>query len=127
MKATGLADSPFFAAVAPPPAPAPPGAPQRPPAHSLYERAHPPSHQGTDAQPHERTGAQMHVRASVQPHKRTSPRAGRALTRESYDVYRDQAEALEELRLRWRRERGRHITKGEVMRALLDEILATKR
>ncbi len=127
MKATGLADSPFFAAVAPPPTTARPETPQAPPAHPVYERGNPPSHKGTDAQPHARTSAQMHVRAPVQPHKRTSSRSGRALTRESYDVYRDQAEALEELRLRWRRERGRHITKGEVMRVLLDEILAMKR
>jgi hypothetical protein len=75
----------------------------------LYER--------TDAQTHEHTNAQKEVQVKT---------IERPLTRESFDIYEDQLEAFEQLRLRLKRVRGRHIGKGELMRELLDQILLKK-
>jgi len=112
MKKSGLADSPFFSK----PAPLSPVSEQVViheipvvPSQDVFKR--------TDAQTHEHTNAQKQADAKV---------IERPLTRESFDIYEDQLEAFEQLRLRLKRERGRHIGKGELMRELLDSILLKK-
>jgi hypothetical protein len=60
-------------------------------------------------------------------HNRTNTQPSRPRTRETYDVYEDQAQSIQELQLKWGKERHKYITKGQVMRELLDEILPTKK
>lgn len=131
MKKSGLADSPFFTKPTPAPSPPAEGGQQSPSetkvVKELYERTDAQTHENTDAQIHKRTDARMPERADTQIHKRTDAQNQRALTRESFDIYEDQAQAIEEMRLRLRRERGRHFTKGEVMRELLETALAAKK
>lgn len=84
-------------------------------------------HGCADEQVSNHTTAQPFIRTDAQPHERTPAQAERLTTRESYDVYEDQAQTIEELRFRWSKERKKHVTKGQVMRELLEEILPTKR
>jgi hypothetical protein len=81
----------------------------------------------TNTQMNERAPAQTHKNTDAQLHNRTGTQTIRSTTRESFDIYLDQAETIETLRIRWKRERKKHITKGEVMRELLEEVLAKKR
>lgn len=138
MKKSGLADSPLFR-----PSPAAlfsaglepsvksqstlPTPVFPPPDTQLHERTDAQMHERTTTQPHEGTTAQPHKRADAQPHNHLQPSSERKTTRESFDIFEDQAEAIERLRLQWKREQGRHFTKGEVMRTLLEEILALKK
>lgn len=139
MKKSGLADSPFFTPSTPPPtAPTPPAVESivlPPTPHTevfAHENAQP--HKRADAQPHRRATAQTHNRTDAQAHERASTPTHKAAlddetrgkTRESFDIYQDQNEAIEQLRMRWKKEQGRHFTKGEIMRILLDEILPSK-
>jgi hypothetical protein len=130
-KKSGLADSPFFAKPTPPPSPPTASGQQSAPemhvGQQLYERANAQPRENTDAQMHKGTDARTPERADAQTHKRTDTQNPRRLTRESFDIYEDQAQAIEEMRLRLRRERGRHVTKGEVMRELLETALAAKK
>jgi hypothetical protein len=145
-KKSGLADSPFFR---PPSSPPPPSqietqtAPTQEPPASIPVFTDAQAHEGTDTQPHGRTTEQtheytntqthvradehLHERTDAHLHKRTNAQPERRKSRESYDVYEDQVQAIEELALKWRKARGKHITKGQVMRELLDEILPAKR
>jgi hypothetical protein len=80
-------------------------------------------HTYTDAHMNGGTDAQSRNRTSTQSHERTLAQLERLRTRESYDIFEDQAQTIEELRLKWSKTRKKHITKGQVMRELLDEIL----
>jgi hypothetical protein len=122
MKKSGLADSPFFALATPPSS-----LPETKVVQDLYERTNAQTRKSTDAQIHERTHERMPERTKTQMHKRPNAQTAQKLTRESFDIYEDQAQAIEEMRLRLRRERGRHVTKGEVMRELLATALAAKK
>ncbi len=131
MKKSGLADSPFFTLSnreevmqTPPSLPQP-----------VYER--PP------VQPNERTDTRTNTSSPVQSTARTNERPNditperlpertpvpssapksRAYHRYTYDIFDDQAEAIDDLTFRWRKEKGKHVTKGFVMRTLLDEAL----
>lgn len=147
MKKSGLADSPFFRPSTPStPIPAESGPVTATEPIPVYTGAQ--SHERTDAhlhdsaftQPHNytdthlRTNTDTHLnsgtdarvpnRASTQSHERTPAQPDeRPRTRETYDIYEDQAQTVEELRLQWSKSRKKHITKGQVMRELLDEIL----
>ena len=144
---SGLADSPFFH-----PAPLPASPPQaetapvnsvqpEPPSVPVYidaqahERTVAPLNSRTDAPLHERTDTQTRNRSTAQAHEHTSTQLNsstdaqptRPRSRETYDVYEDQAQAIHELQLKWSKERRKYITKGQVMRELLDAVLPTKK
>jgi hypothetical protein len=138
MKKSGLADSPFFRAPLPSESQSEGGnSPSSSATVPVFIDAQ--THERTNAQPrdytptqmHERTTTQLHGRSEAQPHnhtnaqlhERTPSQPERPRTRESYDIYEDQDQAIEELRLKWSKARKKHITKGQVMRELLDEIL----
>jgi hypothetical protein len=138
MKKSGLADSPFFRAPLPTESPSE-GGNSPPPSATIPVFIDAQTHARTNAQPHDHTPAQMHERTTTQlhgrsdaqihnrtnaqPHENTSTQPERPRTRESYDIYEDQDQAIEALRLEWSKARKKHITKGQVMRELLDEIL----
>lgn len=134
MKKSGLADSPFFAHSPPSNQEAQPAMPV--PSQPLFHRSDEQTHERTDEQTPKRTPEQVNirtdehlsVRTDEQTNKRTDEHPARIISRQSYNIYDDQAEAIEILQLRRRKERGRHITKGEIMRELLDKALqAVKR
>ena len=131
MKKSGLADSPFFA---PPPSQeeiqVPPPVMVEQPLFKrtdaqTHERTTERMHENTNEQTHERTNTQPHNRADAQTHERTDAPPSRPISRYSYDIFDDQADAIEALRLQWHKKRGRHITKGQVMRELLEQALKT--
>ncbi|MCA0456141.1 MAG: hypothetical protein LCI00_19340 [Chloroflexi bacterium] len=136
MKKSGLADSPFFTKPVPP---APVSEPvvldesQGFPSQDVFKR--------TDAQTHERTVDRLHkrtnehlsestdaqIRSRANAQKQIGAKAiERLVTRESFDIYEDQLETFEQLRLHLKKARGRHIGKGELLRELLDQILLKK-
>ena len=135
MKKSGLADSPFFVNNSPQEV-FPPVAHPSPIDHirSLY--AKPPEqmnkrtieqmNERSDERMNTRTNEQMNERSNVQVKSAAEKKPPRPIHRQSYDIFDDQAEAIEALCLKWRKERGRRITKGEAMRELLGEVLATK-
>lgn len=139
MKKSGLADSPFFTKPSPPPpaqhqdgliVPTTPVIVQED-----FKRSNAQMHERTDAQLSIHTNAHLNERTDEQMHKRTNAQlpvtdeknTSRPTTRESFDIYEDQLQSFEELRLRLKKERGRHITKGELMRELLEDILQHKK
>ena len=126
MKTSGLADSPFFT-------PSPSNREVEPPSIShaiepLYEHSGEQAHERTDEhlnirtseQTNTRTGEQVNTRAPEHLNSRTNEQANRSISRQSYNIYDDQAEAIELLAMRWRKERGKHITKSELVRELLE-------
>jgi hypothetical protein len=145
MKKSGLADSPFFT----PPSPnAEAVAPSRSQdikplynrsgeqphgrtSEQTHRRTDEPLNKRTDAQVNEGTGEQANnrtdeqasVRADEQVNKRTDEDTSGLISRQSYNIFDAQAEAIELLALRWRKQRGRHITKSEVVRELLGKAL----
>ncbi len=139
MKRSGLADSPFFTK----PTPLSPAHTQEDgmaanasvQTQEVFKRADAQLHNRTNAQTfnnateplNERTDAQLHKRTNAQISGTSTNPPSRLTTRESFDIYADQLEAFEELRLRLKKQRGKHITKGELMRELLEEILQTKK
>jgi len=131
-KKSGLADSPFFRPLEPTPLPqaevmSPP--PVEPP-QTLYaspERSVVQMNERSPVQTFTRTDEQPNKRTAERLNKRTVERPARHTFRQSYDIFQDQALAIEDLCLKWSRERGKHITKGQVVRELLDEILAKKK
>jgi len=136
MKKSGLADSPFFSK----PAPLSPVSEQVViheipvvPSQDVFKRTDAQTHERTNEHSHKGTNEHLHERTDAQTHEHTNAQKQadakvieRPLTRESFDIYEDQLEAFEQLRLRLKRERGRHIGKGELMRELLDSILLKK-
>lgn len=147
MKKSGLADSPFFVTPTSREVFRPASSPPSPMEHIRHLYQKPPEHLNsrTVEQMNKRPSEQMNIRADermnersdVQVNSRTTEQVQikdsderkpeRSIHRQSYDLYDDQAEAIEALCLKWRKERGRHIKKGEAMRELLDEILPTKK
>ena len=139
MKKSGLADSPFFTK----PTPFSPASLQDNgmAAHvsvqpqEVFKRTDAQAPEHTNAQTRNGTDEHLNERADAQPHKRTTAQirntstnpAPRQTTRESFDIYEDQLQSFEELRLRLKKQRGKHITKGELMRELLEEILPSKK
>lgn len=145
MKRSGLADSPFFTLkpeqeVRPslPAAPSPAehirslyGTPT--PANtrtneSTYEHADAHTNVRTSERLNERANEQMNERANAQANERTNARTHeradeRRIKRYSYDIFVDQAEAIDALCLKWKKERGKHVGKGETLRELLDTAL----
>ena len=129
MKRSGLADSPFFA-----PTPSgevfrSPPAPPSPVDHirHLYEKPVEHLNERTDEQMNKRTPEHLNERTAEQPHTVERPqKPERPIHRQSFDLYDDQAQAIDALCLKWRKERGHHITKGEAIRELLDAILPSK-
>ena len=153
MKRSGLADSPFFAPTPSGEVFRSPSTPPSPadhirrlynkPVEHLNERSSEQVNRRTNEQMNERPAEQMNIRSDEQVNKRTPEQTNertseqtkpaekpsapeRPIHRQSYDLYDDQAEAIEALCLKWRKERGRHITKGEAIRELLDAILPSK-
>lgn len=130
MKKSGLADSPFFA-IAPSPPPIQPVHEEKPLRPGVQENILP---ERSPVQPftrsverlNERPTEPMNGRSSVQVNERPAEHPGRPIFRQSYDIFRDQADAIEELRMRWSKQRRKYITKGQVVRELLDDILTTK-
>lgn len=147
MKKSGLADSPFFVTSTSREVYRPASTPPSPMEHvrNLYQkppeqmnnRTVEPVNEGTPEQMNTHADERLNERSDVQVNSRTGEpvevkesaekKPERPIHRQSYDLYDDQAEAIEALCLKWRKERGRHITKGEAMRELLDEILAFKK
>ncbi len=145
MKKSGLADSPFFprvsAAGTAPVVPSPIfDQPVYPPQNiPVTRRTDDRLNEGTSEQTNEGTFERMNdrtveplnettherlnVRSSERPNERTVERPSRPISRQSYDVFDDQAEAIASLALRWRKTKRRHVTKGEVIRELLEEAL----
>ncbi|MBK8025760.1 MAG: hypothetical protein IPK19_31310 [Chloroflexi bacterium] len=70
-----------------------------------------------------RTDEHLNVGTHEQMNTFKAEHPARPIHRQSYNIHDDQAEAIDALALRWRKERGRHITKGEVVRELLDVAL----
>ncbi|MBN8592780.1 MAG: hypothetical protein J0M33_13535 [Anaerolineae bacterium] len=145
MKRSGLADSPFFAPTpsrevfrSPPASPSPVDHIRHlyeKPVEHLNERTdeqmnkRTPEHlnERTDEQMNERTPEHLNERTVEQPHVvEKSQKLERPIHRQSFDLYDDQAQAIDALCLKWRKERGHHITKGEAIRELLDAILPSK-
>ncbi|MCK6581281.1 MAG: hypothetical protein L6Q98_24590 [Anaerolineae bacterium] len=77
----------------------------------------------TDEQTNNRTDEHKNVGTHEQVNGFRPDQPARPIHRQSYNIHDDQAEAIDALALRWRKERGRHITKGEVVRELLDAAL----
>lgn len=67
----------------------------------------------------------MNVRSDERISEPIRHQPERSFHRYSYDIYDDQVEAIDALAYRWRKKQGRHITKGEVIRTLLDIALQT--
>jgi hypothetical protein len=109
MKKSGLADSPFFKKPLTPP-------------DQAEEQA-----LAKKASLNVRSNVQAFKRSDVQMNERSSVQLGRRVIRHSYDIYQDQAEAIDELVVKQRRERGKYVTKGEVMRELLDEAFTRRK
>lgn len=128
-KKSGLADSPFFRqpSIAIPPTETPAAA-----IVSVFssvqanERSDEPLHNRTTEQVNSRSSEQLNERPNERTVKRTNERFERAIFRKSYDIFEDQAEAIDDLAYRWTKERKKHITKGQVLRELLNEILPKK-
>ncbi len=133
MKKSGLADSPFFARspveveIATSSRPTIPQPIYPHPSEPMNGRTDEQMNARTDERLNESTSEQANVRTDERLNRRTSERPSRSVSRQSYNIFDDQAEAIDGLALRWRKERGRHITKGEVMRELLDQALKTHR
>ncbi len=64
---------------------------------------------------------QINEQANVQTSKRLFIQNPREIVRGSYDIYRDQALKITKLQVERQQEEGKNVTKGEVMRDLLDE------
>ena len=64
---------------------------------------------------------QINEQANVQTSKRSFIQNPREIVRGSYDIYRDQALKITKLQVERQQEEGKNVTKGEVMRDLLDE------
>jgi len=136
-KKSGLADSPFFR---PPAPPTPPPVQTQdgfvpvfsiiPPTNQtvehLNERTDEHLNTRTDEHVNERTPERLNERTPEQVNSRTVEQPPRTVSRKSYDIYDDQAEAIDALVLRWSKERKKYITKGQVVRELLDEIIPLK-
>ena len=143
-KKSGLADSPFFR---PPVPPNPPPVQMQdgsvpvfsivPPTDQIVEHLN----ERTPERLNSRTNERLNTRTVVQPNERTDERLNngtpehsnnrtverptRTISRKSYDIFDDQAQTLDELALQWSKERKKYITKGQVVRELLDEIIHT--
>lgn len=119
MKKSGLADSPFFTASKPEVVIPTPTQVEKP----VYERS--------SVQMNERTNERANVPTNARPDEQTSEPTQKPVDREyhryTYDLFDDQAEAIDELTFRWRKEKGKHVTKGFVIRTLLDEALKLQR
>jgi hypothetical protein len=126
MKKSGLADSPFFTPPTPPSVVAVQPGTQ---ADVFIASGTDKKKLSSNVQTFKRTNERMNERTFERTHERSNVQkpAKRQIKRESFDVYEDQVQAIEELQLRRRRERGKHVTKGEVIRDLLDEILSQKK
>lgn len=137
-KKSGLADSPFFQPIAPTPLPPREETTKtvKPVASNVQandrtsEQVNDRSDEHLNGRTYEqainRSSAQVNDRSVEQQNDRTDERPERPVSRKSYDIYDDQAEAIEDLVYRWGKERKRYITKGQVMRELLDEIIPQK-
>ncbi|MCL4252052.1 MAG: hypothetical protein KJ065_28130 [Anaerolineae bacterium] len=145
MKRSGLADSPFFTLNPEQEVRPSLPAPHSPVEHirSLYgspvqthERTNEQTHERADAQTNVRTSERLNERANEQVNDRANERANertdartperadeRRIKRYSYDIFVDQAEAIDALCLKWKKERGKHVGKGETLRELLDTAL----
>jgi hypothetical protein len=137
MKRSGLADSPFFAPTpsgevfrSPPAPPSPVDHIRRlynKPVEHLNERTVEHLNVRSDEQMNKRTPEHLNERTAEQPQAVEKPqKPERPIHRQSFDLYDDQAQAIDALCLKWRKERGHHITKGEAIRELLDAILPSK-
>ncbi len=111
MKKSGLADSPFFTAPTPRKVE---GAPK-----------------GTEIFPNNHTDERMNVRTNEQMNERPSERSNvqdyRTIIRKSYDIFVDQATMIDEWAIKQQRKAGKHITKGEVMREIIDFFFQKKK
>jgi len=92
----------------------------------LNVRTDEPVNTRTVEHPNTRTPEHLNGRTLEQMNSRTVEQSPRTISRKSYDIFDDQAEALDELALKWSKERKKYITKGQVVRELLDEIIPTK-
>lgn len=131
MKKSGLADSPFFTKPTPlsPAQTQDDGAASNAPVQTqeVFRRADAQLHKRTDAQTFNGANEPLSERTDAQTSGTSTNAPSRSTTRESFDIYADQLETFEALRLRLKKQRGKHITKGELMRELLEEILQTKK
>jgi hypothetical protein len=130
MKRSGLADSPFFTKPSPLPVHTEDdGMAADVPVQTqeVFKRTDAQLHKRMNAQTFNSTNEPLNERTNAQTSGTSTNPPSRLTTRESFDIYADQLEAFEELRLRSKKQRGKHITKGELMRELLEEILQAKK
>jgi hypothetical protein len=103
MKKSGLADSPFF---------------EKP---KTREVKHPNKlNKRVSEQTNERSNVQVYGGSDVQMNKHTNVQGYRSVVRRSYDIYLDQVDKIDEQAIKSRRLRGKNVTKGEVMREIID-------
>jgi hypothetical protein len=67
-----------------------------------------------------RTNTQTNERSDVQKYKRSNVQDYRTIIRRSYDVYMDQVDKIDEQVIKRRRVVGKNVTKGEVLREIID-------
>ena len=75
----------------------------------------------------ENTSVQTHKRSNEQTHERSDEQDLRSITRASFDVYEDQVEKLEVLLIKRKKVLKHRVTKGEVMREIIDFYFAKKK
>lgn len=125
-KVSGLADSPFFSLPTPPST----ETDKKPTIEkTVYMNGR------TDEQTNTRTVEQMNVRTNERLNERTVEQTNerstvqdyRPIARKSYDIYIDQAEMIDEWAIKQQRKLGRHVTKGEVMREIIEFFFQKKK
>jgi hypothetical protein len=75
----------------------------------------------------ENTNVQTHNRSTEQMHERSDEQDLRSITRASFDVYEDQVEKMEVLLIKRKKTLKRRVTKGEVMREIIDFYFTKKK
>ena len=103
MKKSGLADSPFF----------------KKPKEFVIKHPHK-LNERTKTQTNKRSNTQVFKSSDVQMNESSNVQAYRSIVRRSYDLYLDQIDKIDEQVIKQRRKRGKTVTKGEVMREIID-------
>jgi hypothetical protein len=128
MKKSGLADSPFFThpstqqgEVFNGQSSTPPKSISQPAQNSVQ------LNNRSNAQLNENTIVQTHNRSTEQTNERSDEQDLRSITRASFDVYEDQVEKMEVLLIKRKKTLKRRVTKGEVMREIIDFYFTKKK
>lgn len=125
-KGSGLADSPFFSPPTPP-STARENTPSNEKTVYVNERTDERMNIRTIEQVNVRTNERLNERTDEQTNERSNVQDYRPIARKSYDIYLDQSEWIDEWAIKQQRKLGRHVTKGEVVREIIDFFFQKKK